>query len=423
MPGRCLPLLLTSPCLLSCVCDPCDCGLGVPSSSAGVMVMPWSFGLLCWLTGRNELDILGPSAGGTAFLDPDAFCSRPASFAAERLLRSCPCTLPCRLAMRQCPDGQQRARLLPDASLHCWARFLQHRAAILAARGRREVPGPGLQAADGNPASAPAVAGSLARPASGPPPTACQGETCPCAAGPAEPVEPELPGSPPAAAPHPGQPVCPAACREGAACLGSARAQRAGSCRRQGVPGLPRGSGRGAGSRRSREPAPAVGGGRRAWEPPAAPPEPWMALAMLAWLDPAGISVSRWQAWGFPRLLSGMSAGLQTWQASLHPPHRTPWPSVGSSSFAPVLRGAARRWGGSIRDGDWRVGSLSTWSRVAAGLPEQQMVAAWGPAIRPSGRLFTRRHDDRKVSEKIPCDSRVELVGLGVAQEGGLGGR
>lgn len=105
------------------------------------------------------------------------------------------------------------------------------------------------------------------------------------------------------------------------------------------------------------------------------------------------------------------------------PPHRTPWPSVGSSSFAPVLRGAARRWGGLIRDGDWCVGSLSTWSRVAAGLPEQQMVAAWGPAIRPSGRLFTRRHDDRKVSEKIPCDSRVELVGLGAAQEGGLGGR
>lgn len=91
------------------------------------MVMPWSFGLVCWLTGRNKVDILGPGAGGTAFLNPDAFCSRPASFAAEWLLRSCPCTLPSCPAMRQCPDGQQRARLFPDASLHCWARFLQSR--------------------------------------------------------------------------------------------------------------------------------------------------------------------------------------------------------------------------------------------------------------------------------------------------------
>lgn len=66
--------------------------------------------------------------------------------------------------------------------------------------------------------------------------------------------------------------------------------------------------------------------------------------------------------------------------------------------------------------------SPSTWSRVVAGLPERQMVAAWGPTIRPSGRLFTRHHGDRKVSEKILCDSWVGSVGLGVAREGGLGG-
>lgn len=51
--------------------------------------------------------------------------------------------------------------------------------------------------------------------------------------------------------------------------------------------------------------------------------------------------------------------------------------------------------------------SLSAWIRVATGLPERQMVAAWGPAIHPSGQLFTRHHDDRKVSKKILCDSGV----------------
>lgn len=63
--------------------------------------------------------------------------------------------------------------------------------------------------------------------------------------------------------------------------------------------------------------------------------------------------------------------------------------------------------------------SPSTWSWVAAGVPEWQMVAAWGPAIRPSGRLFTRRHGNRKVSKKIPCDSWVGSVGLGAAREEG----
>lgn len=238
---------------------------------AGVTVMPGSFRLLCWLTGHNELDILGPSAGGTAFLNPNAVCSPPASIAAEWLLRSCPCALPCRLAVRRCPDGQQRARRLPDASLHRWARFLQHRVAILVARGRWEVPGPGLRVCGRTTGIPP---WSRLRPA------ACRGQlqgpclrrgggrrarawwgrlsrwswSCLAACPPLRPIQ-----------------VSPSACRGGAACLGSARAQRAGSCQPRGVPGLPRGSGRGAGSCCSWEPALAAGGGRRAWEPLGSP--------------------------------------------------------------------------------------------------------------------------------------------------------
>lgn len=70
--------------------------------------------------------------------------------------------------------------------------------------------------ADGDPALAPAAA--VARhgmAGSGAPACGGTGQTCLCSAGPAEPVEPELPGSSPTAAPHPGQPVCPPACRQG----------------------------------------------------------------------------------------------------------------------------------------------------------------------------------------------------------------
>lgn len=92
----------------------------------------------------------------------------------------------------------------------------------------------------------------------GAPPAAGRGRTCLCAAGPAEPVEPELPGSSPAAAPHPGQPVC----RQG----GSRVPQQhpGAACRvlpAAGRAGAPAGLGSAAGSHRSREPAPVLGAG------------------------------------------------------------------------------------------------------------------------------------------------------------------
>lgn len=128
-----------------------------------------------------------------------------------------------------------------------------------------------------------------------------------------------------------------------------------------------------------------------------------MGLAVPAWLDVADIPASHQWAWRVPTLLLGMDAGL-------HASH-TRWSSLGSLSIAKVLRGAARLSG---------VGSLHP--PGAGWLLERQMVAAWGPAIHPSGRLFTRHHDDRKVSKKIPCDSWVRSVGLGAAREGGPGG-
>lgn len=140
---------------------------------------------------------------------------------------------------------------------------LQHWAAILAACGYQKVPSLGLHAGrqlmgiPSWPWTQPAIWCS--------PLLACR-EACPCTAGPAEPVEPELPGSLPAAAPHPGQRVCPATCWGRAACLGSAWAQRASSCRRRGVAGLPWGSRRDAGRHRSQEPVLVVGGGREVWE-------------------------------------------------------------------------------------------------------------------------------------------------------------
>lgn len=104
--------------------------------------------------------------------------------------------------------------------------------------------------ADGDPASAPAAAVARHVRLRGPRLRRDGGETCLCAAGPAEPVEPELPGSSPAAAPHPGQPVCPPACREGGrekreprASAASWRSVPGPASPVRGVPGLPRGSG------------------------------------------------------------------------------------------------------------------------------------------------------------------------------------
>ncbi|XP_075360821.1 LIM domain-binding protein 1 isoform X1 [Mycteria americana] len=355
------------------------------------MVMPWSFSLLCWLTGRKELNVLGPSAGGTAFLNPDAFCSPPAFIVAEWLLRSCS------LAMRRCLDGHQSARCLLDPSLHRWASFLQHRLSILVARGRWEVPGPGLRAGwrptgiTPRPRLWPAAwRGRLQGPR-----LRCGGgrhacvqrgrlsrwsRSCLAARPPLRPIQ-----------------VSPAARREGAACLGSARAQRAGSCQPRGVLGLPRGSGRGAGSRRSWEPAPVTGGGRRAWEPPAAPREPgWGWTCRRGWIQRASLSPTGAPGGGDPRLLSGTGAGLHTLRAPLHTPsHPTALRGLLVLCPGALGGGAALGW----FDQGWGLVcgiSLSTWSRVAAGLPERQMVAARGPAIRPSGRLFTRRHGDRK---------------------------
>lgn len=279
--------------------------------------MSWSFGLSCWLTGHSKLDILGPSPGGTAFLNPDAFCSPPASVAAGSLLQSCPCTLPRSLVV----PGTSRTLPCTAGLTFCstgWQSWC-HPGGSWALGSTR--PGAACgRAADGDPALALAAAGIPARPASGPPPAVRRWETCPCAAGPAEPVEPELAGSPPAAAPHPGQPVCPVARRGRAACLGSARAQRAGSCQLWGLLGLPRGSGKGYGSRRSRELAPAVGGGWGAWEPPAAPWEPrWGWLCQRGWIRWASLSpISGLR--GIPWLLSGMGAGLHTLHTPLHTP-------------------------------------------------------------------------------------------------------
>lgn len=101
--------------------------------------MVWSFMLPCWLTGHDEPHVLGPGAGGTAFLNLDAFspllhlsqlsgCSHPvpAPFPAAWLCGSAHCLL--------------------ETLLHCWAYLLQHQVAILAACGRQEPPGSGLRA-------------------------------------------------------------------------------------------------------------------------------------------------------------------------------------------------------------------------------------------------------------------------------------
>lgn len=149
------------------------------------------------------------------------------------------------------------------------------------------------------------------------------------------------------------------------------------------------------------------------WEPLAAPKEPgwgWLCPAYL--MSPVGRS-------GGPQVAFRVCAGF-THRVLRCRPHHTPCSSLGSLSFA-LVGSEALGW----FDHSWGLVCgicLSAWIRVATGLPEQQMVAAWGPAIHPSGQLFTRHHDDRKVSKKILCDSRVgRSVGLGAVWEGGLG--
>lgn len=114
----------------------------------------------------------------------------------------------------------------------------------------------------------------------------------------------------------------------------------------------------------------------------------------------------RWQVWGSPGCFQdcGLVSHIVCSVADLITPHVL----YGLLVLCPgaVVGSEALGW----FDHSWGLAfgiSLSAWIRVATGLPEQQMVAAWGPAIRPSGQLFTHHHDDRKVSKKILCDSRV----------------
>lgn len=204
---------------------------------------------------------MNPCASGAAFLDSGAFCCPPVSIMVELLLRSCPCTLLHSLAVERSQRGSGASGAsgtLPSAAgfAFCSAGWQSWQFV-----GVGKCPSQGCVRAGGRWGSrlGPGCSGSPACWAPGPPPAAGRGQTSLCAAGPAEPVEPELPGSSPAAAPHPGQPVCPPACREGGSRESRVPQQHPGAaCRVLPAAGraeAPAGLGSGAGSHCSREPA------------------------------------------------------------------------------------------------------------------------------------------------------------------------
>lgn len=79
-------------------------------------------------------------------------------------------------------------------------------------------------------------------------------------------------------------------------------------------------------------------------------------------------------------------------------------------------RGRRRRAGGPVRGIAFHLEPGDRWACLSG--------RWWLPGDPPAGRLFTRLHGDRKVSKKIPCDSRVRSVGLGAVRKGwgGVGG-
>lgn len=101
--------------------------------------------------------------------------------------------------------------------------------------------------------------------------------------------------------------------------------------------------------------------------------------AVPVWLDPEGIPVShRWDP------LVAFRDGC--WLAHVVHPVAHPFTPRGLLIPCPGATGGTGALGWFDRGRGLVCGiSPSAWSRLATGLPERQMVAAWGPAIHPSG--------------------------------------